>query len=117
MSSYEQISVTEVDAVTVVHFTSAKILDDTVIQRMGEELLSLVNEDKKSSILLNFDGVEFLSSGALGKLIKLDKTVKVAGGKLKLACIKPEIYEVFSITKLDQQFDIKGDEAEAIAAF
>ena len=79
--------------------------------------MSLVTDESHQSLLLNFEGVEFLSSAALGKLIKLDKTVKGAGGRLKLACIRPEIYEVFSITKLDQQFDIKADEAAAIAAF
>jgi anti-sigma B factor antagonist len=36
---------------------------------------------------------------------------------LKLCCIRPEIYEVFSITKLDQQFDIKETQEDALAAF
>ena len=117
MSDYQQINLNEVDNVTVVRFNSAKIIDDTVIQQLGLELLALVTDEQRKSLLLNFEGVQFLSSAALGKLIKLDKTVKGAGGRLKLACIRPEIYEVFSITKLDQQFDIKADEAEAIAAF
>jgi anti-sigma B factor antagonist len=117
MSDYQQIRLTDVDGVTVVRFIHAKILDDMVIQQLGEELISLVTDEQRESLLLNFEGVQFLSSAALGKLIKLDKTIKSAGGKLKLACIRPEIYEVFTITKLDQQFDIKSDEAEALAAF
>ncbi len=53
----------------------------------------------------------------LGKLITLDKKVKANSGKMKLCCIRPEIFEVFKITKLDRLFDIKKDEAEALATF
>jgi anti-sigma B factor antagonist len=31
--------------------------------------------------------------------------------------IRPEILEVFQITKLNKVFDIRGEEAEAISAF
>ena len=31
--------------------------------------------------------------------------------------IRPEIFEVFQITKLNKVFDIRSDEAEAISAF
>jgi anti-anti-sigma regulatory factor len=31
--------------------------------------------------------------------------------------IRPEILEVFQITKLNKVFDIRADEAEAISAF
>jgi anti-sigma B factor antagonist len=67
--------------------------------------------------VLNFSSVGFMSSAALGKLITLDKKVKAKGGVLKLCNIKPEIYEVFAITRLDRLFDIKKDESEALAAF
>jgi anti-sigma B factor antagonist len=53
----------------------------------------------------------------LGKLITLDKKVKAHSGKLKFSNIRPEIYEVFAITKLNKLFDIKADEADALAAF
>ena len=36
---------------------------------------------------------------------------------MKLCNIRPEIYEVFAITKLNKLFDIKDDEADALAAF
>jgi anti-sigma B factor antagonist len=67
--------------------------------------------------LLNFTDVEFLSSAALGKLITLDRKVKAAKGRLKMSNIRPEIFEVFQITKLNKVFDIRSDEAEAISAF
>jgi anti-sigma B factor antagonist len=67
--------------------------------------------------LLNVSNVEFLSSAALGKLITLDRKVKAAKGRLKMSNIRPEIFEVFQITKLNKVFDIRTDEVEAISAF
>lgn len=103
--------------VTVVRFVDRKILDESNIQQLGNELFRLVEEDGRKKLLLNFANVEFLSSGALGKLITLDKKVKAHNGVLKLSNIRPEIYEVFAITKLNRLFDIRDDEAAALAAF
>jgi anti-sigma B factor antagonist len=80
-------------------------------------MFKLVEQDHRKNLLLNFFNVEFLSSAALGKLITLDKKVKANGGRLKLSNIRPEIYEVFAITKLNKLFDIKDDETDALAAF
>ena len=117
MAQYRRLTVSDVGDVTVVRFVDRKILDELNIQELGQELFQLVEEDNKSRLLLNFQHVEFLSSAALGKLITLDKKVKAHGGKMKLSNIRPEIYEVFAITKLNKLFDIKDDEADALAAF
>jgi anti-sigma B factor antagonist len=117
MPAHRRLQVNQVGDVTVVHFVDRKILDEGNIQEMGQELFRLVEEDKRQQLLLNFSSVEFLSSAALGKLITLEKKVKAHKGKLKLSNIRPEIYEVFAITKLNKLFDIKNDEADALASF
>jgi anti-sigma B factor antagonist len=117
MAEYERLRLSEIGDVTVVRFVDRRIIDEGVIQELGAELLALVERDKRESLLLSFENVEFLSSAALGKLITLDKRVKAHGGKLKLTSIRPEIFEVFTITKLDQLFEIKESEAAALAAF
>jgi anti-sigma B factor antagonist len=117
MAAHRSLEVSEVGDVTVVRFVDRKILDEANIQGLGQELFQLVEEENRSKLLLNFTNVEFLSSAALGKLITLDKKVKSHGGKLKLSNIRPEIYEVFAITKLNKLFDIKDDESDALAAF
>ncbi len=117
MADYRRIEVNEVRDVSVVRFIDRKILDEAAIGELGEELFALAEADDQNSILLNFSDVEFLSSAALGKLITLDKKVKAAGGKLKLCNIRPQIYEVFAITKLNNLFDIKETEDDALAAY
>ncbi|HJN66296.1 MAG: STAS domain-containing protein [Pirellulales bacterium] len=116
MSTLNRIDVSDVGEVSVVQFKDRKILDESNIQEMGRELFGLVDQNR-IQILLNFMNVEFLSSAALGKLITLDKKIKTAKGQLKLSNIRPEIYEVFAITRLNKLFDIHDDEADALATF
>lgn len=117
MTVNRRLETVDVGDVTVVRFVDRKILDESNIQQIGNELFRLVEEDQKQKILLNFANVEFLSSGALGKLITLDKKVKANSGTLKLSNIRPEIREVFMITRLNRLFEILDDEATALAAF
>jgi anti-sigma B factor antagonist len=117
MAVHRRIEVSDVNDVAVVRFVDRKILDEAAIGELGEELFALVEKEKRSALLLNFADVEFLSSAALGKLITLDKKVKAANGKLKLCNIRPQIYEVFAITKLNKLFEIKENQDEAVAAF
>jgi anti-sigma B factor antagonist len=117
MSGFQRLEVTEVGDVTLVRFRDAKIVEDMAIQEVGQQLFRLVEVDNRDKMLLSFATVEFLSSAALGKLITLDKKMKAHGGTLKLSNIRPEIYEVFAITKLNRLFDIRKEEADALAAF
>jgi anti-sigma B factor antagonist len=117
MTAYRRLEVNEVGDVTVVRFRDHKIVEDINIQQLGQEMFQLVEVDNRDKLLLNFSAVDFLSSAALGKLITLDKKMKAHGGALKLSNIRPEIYEVFAITKLNRLFDIKDDEADALTAF
>jgi anti-sigma B factor antagonist len=117
MSTYSRIDVSKAGDVTIVKFRDKKILDEASIQELGAELFALVEQHNRKAVLLNFDGVEFLSSAALGKLITFDRKVKAAKGRMKMSNIRPEILEVFQVTKLNRVFDIRGEEAEAISAF
>jgi anti-sigma B factor antagonist len=101
--------------VALVRFLDRKIIDAANIQELGDELFALVEKEKKQNLILNFNSVEFLSSAALNKLIMLDKKVKAAKGKMRLCNLRPEIYEVFVITRLNQLFDIKPNENDALA--
>lgn len=116
MPDYRRIEVSQNDDVSRVRFVDHKLIDPTQIQEMGEELNSLVSDDNPK-LLLSFPNVEFLSSGALNKLIIVNNKVKGQGGSLKLCDLRPEILEVFSITRLNKLFDIYDDEDSARAAF
>ena len=82
-----------------------------------ERYSTLIDEDMRQKVILHFGNVEYLSSAALGKLITLDKKAKAAKAQLRLCDIKPEIYEVFAITKLNKLFKIHDDLEKALASF
>ena len=112
-----RLEVEEIGDVTVVNFVDRKILDEQNIQIIGEQLFELVDVQGRKKILLDFKNVDYLSSAALGKLITLNKKATTSGGKLVLCNIRPEIKEVFEITKLDKFFKIKEDEQVGLQAF
>ncbi|MBN1345808.1 MAG: STAS domain-containing protein [Phycisphaerae bacterium] len=99
--------------VTVIRFAERKILEEIPIAEIGEQLTNLVETNQGIRMLLDFENVEHLSSAVLSMLINLNKRVDEQGGKLKLANIKPQIYEVFKITRLNELFDIHATTAEA----
>jgi anti-sigma B factor antagonist len=113
----QRIDVSKTGDVSVVRFRDRKILDEAVIGELGAELFALVEIDNRKAILLDFEGVEFLSSAALGKLITFDRKVKTSQGRLKMCGLTPSILEVFQVTKLNKVFDIRPDAADALAAF
>ena len=114
---HRRLDIEDVGDVTLARFIDKKILDETNIQIIGNQLFGLVDEDGRQKIVLDFSNVEYLSSAALGKLITLDKKVKAAKGKLRLCSIRPDIYEVFAITKLNKLFSIYDDQDKALEGF
>lgn len=109
-----RIDIEEVGEATIVRFVDKRILDETNIQIIGSQLAGLVDDDGRRKIVLDFSHVEYLSSAALGKLITLDKKIKAVKGKLRLCGIRPEIHEVFKITRLDKIFTICDDQEKAL---
>jgi anti-sigma B factor antagonist len=105
-----RLEVEDIGDVTVVNFTSKKLIDEQTIQSTGEELFSLVDEPGQRKILLNFGNVEYLSSAALGMFITLNKKVRAAGRRLILCNINPQLSELFSINGLNTSFDDDNDD-------
>ena len=117
MAVNRRLEVTEVGEVTVVRFVDRKILDESNIVDISKELFALVEENKAIRMCLNFGNVQYLSSTVLGKLITLNTRINEDNGQLVLCAIRPQILEVFKITKLTKLFDIVEDEATALSHF
>jgi anti-sigma B factor antagonist len=115
--SFRHLKVSKEGEINVARFVDEKILDETLVQGLGQELLGLAESDNPPKLVLDFSSVKFLSEAALGKLIILHKKIKEQAGQLKLANLCPEIEEVFVITRLNKLFDIYDDEADALADF
>jgi anti-sigma B factor antagonist len=103
--------------IRIVEFTNNKILDESNIAEIGQTLAVLIEETPKPKLLLDFANVDHLSSAALGMLINVSNKIKDRNGQLRLAGIKPQIFEVFVITKLNKLFRILPTRPEALASF
>ena len=101
----------------VVEFTNNKILDEANIAEIGSRLNALIDDRERPKLLLDFSTVDHLSSAALGMLINANNRIRTANGQLRLSNIKPQIFEVFVITKLNKLFHIYPTRAEAMESF
>ena len=100
----------EEDGVLVVGFQDTKILDDARIQELGKQLLQKATETPSGKMVLNFEGVSFMSSAMIGKLVLLNKKAKASQKELRFRNIAPNVYEVFKITRLNKIFKIETAE-------
>jgi anti-sigma B factor antagonist len=113
----QRIVVEDIGDIAVVNFVDKKILDEQNIQMIGDDLFRLVDELGRRKILLNFSNVQYMSSAALGKLIRLHQRLQSVGGKLALCGISKDLYDVFAITKLDKMLSIVKDEPTGLNSF
>jgi len=66
-------------------------------------------------ILLNLGDVTFIDSSGIGELVSAFTTVRNRGGELKLLNLTRKVHDL--LAKLSTFFDVKGDEATAVASF
>jgi anti-anti-sigma factor len=105
------------DEVTVVRFTEKKLSDEPNVQDIWEQLLDLIENKGRRKLLLNFQVVEYLSSGILKHLVTLSKKLKTDGDRLVLCCLQPNVRGVFEITNLTKLFRIAEDEEAGLQLF
>ena len=111
------VAVSQTKDIRIVEFQNHKILDEGNIADIGATLTAMIEEAQSPKMLLDFVNVDHLSSAALGMLINANNKIKQKNGALRLANIKPQILEVFVITKLNKLFRILPTRDEALASF
>ncbi|MGY8747066.1 MAG: STAS domain-containing protein [Pirellulales bacterium] len=104
----------EGDNVLIVYFQDVRIIDDSRISSLGQELGELINNTSNSRIILNFQNVGFMSSAMIGKLVLFGKKCKEAKVKLRLCTIGDNVDEVFKLMRLSKVFDIDKNEETSI---
>jgi anti-sigma B factor antagonist len=113
----QRLKLTDNKDVKIVEFIESKILDEANIEDIRRQLIALAESKERIKILLDFGNVDHLSSAALGMLINVNNAVKQNNGQLRLVNIKPQIMEVFEITKLNKLFKILPTRADALISY
>src|SRR5438094_7865562 len=94
--------------VKIITFTGDEVRD--VENVLAKELQGHMEELTECHLLLDFTHVEYLSSVELGTLISLHKKVKASGGRLTLFNLNAQVYEVFTVTRLQTLLGICREE-------
>lgn len=102
------------DDVLIAKFTSQKLYDDILICQIGSELLKLAAQSE-GKMLLDFEGVMFMSSSMIGRVVILNKKCKADNIDLAMCNVAPTIMEVFEVTRLNKVFTICDSVDDALA--
>jgi anti-anti-sigma factor len=74
---------------------------------MVEKLIGLETLFRAKRLVLDFREVDLMPSPSLGKLVRLNKTVEAACGRLMLRNLSPNLVNVFQITGLDRVLNLE----------
>lgn len=80
--------------------------DDVDGEVFGRRLVRLAQKHAARAVLIRMDGVTYVSSRGLGKLVALMKQLK-PDGEVVLYGLRPNVREVFAITRLHEMFAIR----------
>ena len=105
----------QVQEVTVVDLSGQIKLGEgsSTLRDIVKDLLSKGHK----KILLNLGEISYIDSSGIGELISAFTSARNQGGEMKLLNLTKKTRDLLQITKLYTVFDIKDDEAQAIAAF
>jgi anti-sigma B factor antagonist len=110
-----KISTRQVDGVTILDMSGRITLGEGSVQ-LRDAVRDLLSKGQKH-ILLNLGDVTYIDSSGIGELVSAFTTAKNQGGELKLLNLTRKVHDLLQITKLYTVFDVKDDEASAIASF
>ena len=101
---------------TVVDFQTESLMNQSDLERIGQALYRLIDEEDRKQLLLDFTRVRFLSSQAIGILLTLNKKLgQIEGGKLVLCSVGPQLLELLKITRLNRVLTIRPNRKDALS--
>lgn len=103
--------------VTLVTIQDPSLVDGRVIDLIQKDLLDWVENRAKKRMIVDFSGVKFLSSAALGMLLTLHKAIAQRKGTLVLCGLRSDLAKVFKLSGLHKFFVLKEDEKKALKEF
>ncbi|MGD0799846.1 MAG: STAS domain-containing protein [Terracidiphilus sp.] len=105
----------EVSGVSVLDLSGQITLGEGSVQ-LREAVRGLLGKGKKK-ILLDMGNVDYIDSAGLGELVSAFTSAKNQQAEVKLLKLTRKVQGLLQLTKLYTVFDIKDDEAVAIASF
>ena len=105
------------DKQTAVVFRTPTMMNPADVERIRAGLLSLVDEEKRTHLVLDFGRVQFIASSVIGILLTLQKRLASAPpgtASLVLCAVGPKLLELLKLSRLDRLLTIKPTRKEAL---
>ena len=81
-------------------------LDTLTAPQFHEELQDL---EGAKNVILDFGGVEYISSAGLRETVALFRVVSDQGGAFSVRKVAPGVMDVFTLTGFDKKFETRAD--------
>ncbi|MFG0335433.1 MAG: STAS domain-containing protein [Maioricimonas sp. JB049] len=89
---------------------------DTDVDHELQEILSRVEADDGSSVVVDLGGSNYFGSVMIGAINAIGKTARDRGGDMVICNASPEMTAVMSAMKLDEQWEQHGSRSTAVKA-
>ena len=81
----------------------------------AKEIFLRVLDEKPSRLVVDLAETDYVSSSGIGLLVSVLRRCRQAGISLSICSLRPEILELFKLTRLNQVFEIQETRAAALA--
>src|SRR5208282_2075071 len=88
---------------------NAGTFEEALLPRLPQASIS------KEALVLDFSGVEYISSVGLRVLMAAAKQARAHESKIAIACLQPIVAEIFGISRFDRILDVYPSVAGALA--
>lgn len=116
MSQSQRIQISDQSGTRVVKFLDRRLYDDAVVGETAEQLMAALPRAGKQALILDFSGVESISSSMLVKLLLLQRQVDARRLSMRLCELSSSVKSVLQTTNLERLFQIDRDLAAALEA-
>lgn len=93
-------------------------IDMGTADQLRERLIPMVTTAAKAGepVVLDFSGVDYISSAGLRVLMLAAKEARASGGKIAVAALQPLVNEIFQISRFDKVLPCHAGVDEAVAS-
>lgn len=90
---------------------------DTSTSSALEDAIKKSHEEKKTKMVIDLSGAEFISSAGWGAMVAYLKKMRASGGDIKLAAMVEKVEKVFKLMEFDSLIDAFGTVEEAVKSY
>lgn len=109
MPQPSRLNVRDEGDVRIIRFEDRTLSDEATVRGVGDQLAAALPRGGPPAVILDFSGVETISSMMVGKLIALQRRVDNQRGRMRLCELNNTVHGVLRTANLDRLFALDRD--------